>query len=60
MPYHFKGLRPDQIDQIDAERAGQVVEKKGINEHQSNEDYAWAVQNLANTQHFLNNELELQ
>lgn len=51
VPYHFKGLRPDQIETIKAEREGQVVQQ-GVNRKQENEEeYSWAVQNLANTQH---------
>lgn len=60
VPYHFKGLRPDQVNEITAERASQVVQNAGERQNQKEEDYAWAVQNVANTQHMLNNELHLQ
>jgi len=59
VPYHFKNLRPDQVAQIDAERAQQVEENRINRKNQNTEEYAWAVQNLANNQHFLNNELDL-
>lgn len=58
-PYHFKGLKPDSIDQINATRAQQVKDNKQISNNLKAEEQAWAVQNLANTQHFLNNETEL-
>jgi hypothetical protein len=60
VPYHFKGLRPGQIEGIEAERAGQVVDKKLAAKNANTEEYQWAVQNLANTQHNLNNEVELE
>ena len=59
VPYHFKGLRPDQQEEIMATRSSQVVENSQEKQMQAEEQYQWAVQNLANTQHFLNNELEL-
>ena len=59
VPYHFKGLKPETIDQINATRAQQVKDNKNIRKAEKAEDQAWAVQNLANTQHFLNNEVEL-
>lgn len=49
VPYHFKGLRPDQVDTIKGERAQQVVDNNVDNRNQKEEEYAWAVQNLANT-----------
>lgn len=59
VPYHFKGLKPDSIDQINATRAQQVKDNKQIAKDGKTEEQAWAVQNLANTNHFLNNEVEL-
>jgi len=60
VPYNFKGLRPDQIDKIMSERDKQVVDNGTNQRSDKDEEYSWAVQNLANTQHVLNNELELQ
>ena len=60
VPYHFKGLKPESIDQIKATQAQQVKDNKAINKNLAAEEQAWAVQNLANTQHFLNNEVDLQ
>ena len=60
VPYHFKGLRPGQIDGINQEREGQVDYNKAAIKNQNTEEYQWAVQNLANSQHFLNNELSLE
>lgn len=60
VPYHFKGLKPEQVEGIDIERYAQTVEKKGLNKAQADEDQQWAVQNLANTQEQLNNEVALQ
>lgn len=60
VPYHFKGLKPESIDQIKATQAQQVKDNKAINKSLAAEEQAWAVQNLANTQHFLNNEVDLQ
>ena len=59
VPYHFKGLKPDSIDQINATRAQQVKDNKNIAKNLKAEEHNWAVQNLANTQHFLNNEIDL-
>ncbi len=60
VPYHFKGLRPEQKEEIMAVRSQQVDENAAEKQNVAEEEYQWAVQNLANTQHFLNNELELQ
>lgn len=60
VPYHFKGLRPGQIEGINNERNVQVETKKAEIKNQNSEEYQWAVQNLANNQHFLNNEIDLQ
>jgi len=59
VPYHFKGLRPEQIEAIKQERAGQVVTNVASRKNEAAEEYSWAVQNLANTQHKLNNEIDL-
>lgn len=59
VPYHFKGLRPDQIDDIKSQRERQVLAKKQSRKHEQAEEYQWAVQNLANNQQQLNNEIEL-
>lgn len=59
VPYHFKGLKPESIDQINATRAQQVKDNKNIAKAEKTEEQAWAVQNLANTTHFLNNEVDL-
>jgi len=42
-----------------SQREEQVAVAKQLNKNQNSEEYQWAVQNLANTQHFLNNEVEL-
>lgn len=60
VPYHFKGLKPEQVEGIDMERYAQTVERKQLNRAQADEDHQWAVQNLANTQEQLNNEIALQ
>lgn len=60
VPYHFKGLRADQIDMIKSERNQQVVQADEDRRNNASEEYSWAVQNLANTQHKLNNEIDLQ
>lgn len=49
VPYHFKGLKPEDAAVIDIERHAQVVEKKKLNKQAKEEEQAWAVQNLANT-----------
>ena len=38
VPYHFKGLNPDQKESIDLERYAQTLEKKKINKQSSQED----------------------
>ena len=43
-----------------ATRDQQIVDAKMSQKNQNSEEYNWAVQNLSNTQHQLNNELELQ
>merc|ERR1712086_493368 len=50
VPYHFKGLRKDQVDDILAQRAGQVQENKAQRQNDNSEEYQWAVQNLSNNQ----------
>lgn len=51
VPYHFKGLRPEQVDSIKIERELQCTKNEQERTNQKDEEYAWAVQNLANTQH---------
>ena len=60
VPYHFKGLRPEQIEQIRSEREGQVIEHGDELRNRQEEEYQWAVQNLANNTNQLNNEIDLQ
>ena len=60
VPYHFKGLRKEQVDDILAQREGQVIANKVQKQNECSEEYQWAVQNLANNQHQLNNEMELE
>lgn len=60
VPYHFKGLTKAQQDEIMAQREQQVVDAKLAKKNENSEEYQWAVQNLANTQHYLNNEVELK
>jgi hypothetical protein len=42
VPYHFKGLRPDQIADIDATRAQQVKDNKANRMAERYEEAAWA------------------
>ena len=39
VPYHFKGLRPDQINDIKAQREQQVVDKKLARKNEQSEEY---------------------
>lgn len=48
VPYHFKGLRPDQIADIEAQRANQVRERRQIEAQEREEENAWAAQATAN------------
>ena len=57
--YHFKGLKPEAIDQINATKAKQIKDNQNIRKAEKAEDLAQVVQNLTITQHFLNNEVEL-
>lgn len=59
VPYHFKGLKPEAVDEINATRAQQVKDNKLIAKNLKAEEHGWDVQNLANTQHYLNNEVDL-
>jgi hypothetical protein len=59
VPYHFKGLTKAQQEDIMSQRENQVAEAKTMKKNSEAEEYQWAVQNLANTQQFLNNEIEL-
>lgn len=60
VPYHFKGLTPEQKAQIEYERAQQLVEKKQLQAHQQEEERQWAMQQMANTELMMQNELELR
>lgn len=60
MPYHFKGLRPDQVSDIDATRAQQVRDAKAQRQFEKEEDDAWARQAAANAQLMLQNELNMK
>ena len=44
VPYHFKGLRPDQVEQINAERQQQLRDNKTEKMRQQEEDRQWAMQ----------------
>ena len=59
VPYHFKGLRPDQIENINDTRTQQVRDNKVEKQRQADEDMQWAMQQEANRQLMLQNELEL-
>lgn len=43
VPYHFKGLREDQIADINAQRAAQVKENKDARRAEREEEAAWAL-----------------
>ena len=60
VPYHFKGLTPEQKAQIEYERQQQLVEKQRIKAHEAEEERQWAMQQQANTQLMLHNEMELR
>lgn len=60
VPYHFKGLKKEQVDDILAQREAQVNANKVQRQNECSEEYQWAVQNLANNQHQLNNEMDLE
>lgn len=60
VPYHFKGLRPDQVEDINATRAQQVRENKQLRQDERNEEAAWAAQQAANTQMMLQNEIDMR
>ena len=57
---HFKGLRPDQIQEIDASRAQQVREAKEQKAFEKQEELAWAAQQAANHAYALQNEVEMK
>lgn len=42
VPYHFKGLRPDQVQDINDTRAQQVRDNKQARADANLEDNAWA------------------
>ena len=60
VPYHFKGLTPEQKAQIEYERQQQVYEKKQSDAMAKEEERQWAMQQEANRQLMLQNELELK
>lgn len=39
VPYHFKGLRSDQINDIDAQRIQQVKDNKLARKNENTEEY---------------------
>lgn len=43
VPYHFKGLRKDQVDDILAQREQQTVDNKIQKQNENSEEYQWAV-----------------
>lgn len=43
-PYHFKGLRPDQIEGIKTEHAQQIREQEMLKEMKKEEEKLWAMQ----------------
>ena len=43
VPYHFKGLRKEQIEDIVAQRDQQIVDAKQSQKNQNSEEYQWAV-----------------
>lgn len=43
VPYHFKGLRKEQIEDIVAQRDQQIVDAKLAQKNQNSEEYQWAV-----------------
>ena len=43
VPYHFKGLKPEQIDTINATRLQQTKDNKAIIKNANSEEYGWAV-----------------
>ena len=44
VPYHFKGLTPEQKAQIEAERQRQLVDKKTLSQQEKEEERMWALQ----------------
>jgi hypothetical protein len=59
VPYHFKGLKPDTKEEIMATRAQQLAENRMAKEREQEEERQWAMQQEANRQLMLQNELEL-
>ena len=43
VPYHFKGLRPDQVEEIKDQRVQQVRDSKVESKRQADEDMQWAM-----------------
>ena len=56
---HFKGLKPDHIAQIEAERAQQCRDLKAKREFEKMEEQQWAAQQSANTAHMMANEVAM-
>ena len=59
VPYHFKGLRPDQKEEIEAQRVQQLRDHKQAKREEQDEELLWAMQQEANRQLMLQNEIEL-
>ena len=60
VPYHFKGLRPDQVQDINDTRAQQVRDNKQARADAQTEENAWAAQQAANTEYMLQNEINMR
>ena len=59
VPYHFKALRPDQIEDIDAQRTQQCKDLKDKRKFEKAEDAACASQQFANNQKQMHNEIDM-
>lgn len=59
VPYHFKGLNPNQKDNIMQIRQQQVQEARDIKDAERQEELQWALQHEANRQLLTQNELAL-
>ncbi len=59
IPYHFKGLTPEQQERIMSERQQQIRDKKVERHNEAMEEKAWAIQQEANRQIMFQNEVEL-
>jgi len=49
IPYHFKGLTPQQKEKIDAEHRQQLRDNQLKKEAEKEEERMWALQQQANT-----------